>query len=52
MTLSVADLERKSASETRSEIEFEFGVEVGVVFEVVVEFSCCLSSSTRAPTSE
>ena len=49
MTLSVADLERKSASKPRSEIEFEFGVEVRVVFEVVVEFR--LFSRTRAPTS-
>ncbi len=34
--LQVSDLERKSAGEPRFEIEFEFGVEVEVVFEVVV----------------
>ena len=45
MILNVADLERKSASKPRFEIEFEFGVEV----EVVVEF--CLSSSAQAPPS-
>ena len=47
MTLSIADPKRKSASELRSEIEFEFGVEVRVWVMVGV----CLSSRTRAPTS-
>ena len=39
----------------RSEVEVEFGfgfeVVIEVVFEIVVEFSCCLSSRMRAPTS-
>ncbi len=43
MISSIGVIERRSASEHKSEIEFEFGV--------VVELSCCLSSSAQAPTS-
>ncbi len=52
MISSIGVVERRSASEHKSEIEFEFRVEVVVefVFEVVVELSCCLSSRTRATT--
>lgn len=50
MTLSIADLDRTSASKPGSEIEFEFGLEVGFVFKVVVKF--CLYSNTQAPTSK
>ena len=45
MISSIGVIKRRSASEHKSEMKFEFGV------EVVVELNCCLSSSARAPTS-
>lgn len=36
MILSIVDLKYKFTSETKSKIEFEFRVEVGIVFEVVI----------------
>ncbi len=49
MILSIGGIERRSASEHKSEMKFEFGVEI--VVEVMVKVSCCLSSSARALTS-
>ncbi len=44
MILSISDIEHRSASKHKSEMKFKFVAEV--VIEVVVEVSCCLSSST------
>lgn len=45
MILSIGVIERRFASEDKSEMEFEFRV------KVVIEINCCFSSSARVPPS-